>query len=121
MTTTTTHTPALTPLEALRELYEALDRSEYDFEQDWAHTPNGINGTVYPAFRTAERTIKTYSWHAATIRQSRIVAGLSQVQLAKALGCNVATVEAWERGHRLPSDEHRNKLTHLFTDQENEG
>jgi DNA-binding transcriptional regulator YiaG len=115
MTTTTTHTPALTPLEALRELIDQMDHL-------WANGgENATIGQIWDALAKAERTIQTYSWDAATIRQSRIVAGLSQVQLAKALGCNVATVEAWERGHRLPSDEHRNKLTHLFTDQENEG
>jgi DNA-binding transcriptional regulator YiaG len=104
---TTTTPPALTPLEALRELVldlESGDDTPYD----------KVAGRTY---QEATRTIQTYSWDSATIKAARTNAGLSQVQLAKALGCNVATVEAWERGHRLPSDEHRNKLTHLFTDQ----
>jgi DNA-binding transcriptional regulator YiaG len=111
---TTTNPPALTPLEALRELtttMEAIGLPENDeMVKPWWDT-----------MAHAYRTIQTYSWDSETIKAARIVAGLSQVQLAKALGCNPATVEAWERGHRLPSDEHRNKLTHLFTDQENEG
>jgi DNA-binding transcriptional regulator YiaG len=114
---TTTNPPALTPLEALRELYDVLLReTQTTYRIDLREVP-----PLAELMTQVARTLQTYSWHAATIRQSRIVAGLSQVQLAKALGCNVATVEAWERGHRLPSDEHRNKLTHLFTDQENEG
>jgi DNA-binding transcriptional regulator YiaG len=108
---TTTTPPALTPLEALRELHTAINDDDRD-----QLIPDGI----YAALCDAERTIQTYSWDSETIKAARTSAGLSQVQLAKALGCNPATVEAWERGHRLPSDEHRNKLTQLFSDQENE-
>jgi DNA-binding XRE family transcriptional regulator len=113
----TTTPPALTPLEALREVWEVLlQETQTNYRINLDHIP-----PLADMMPVIARTLNTYSWDAATIRQSRIVAGLSQAQLAKALGCNVATVEAWERGHRLPSDDHRNKLTHLFTDQENEG
>lgn len=37
-----------------------------------------------------------------TMVAARVNAGLTQTEIAKALGVNVSTIVAWERGHSIP-------------------
>lgn len=46
------------------------------------------------------------------IREARLQAGLTQVQLAERLGCDQQDVSRYERGQAAPRDEMRMKVAH---------
>ncbi len=49
-----------------------------------------------------------------TIRELREGAGLTQLQVATALGVTPTTVYHWERGSKMPSGLHLQRLAHLL-------
>jgi DNA-binding transcriptional regulator YiaG len=93
----------LTPLDALRELVNALDQSEYEFEREPDHA---INGAIAPAFIAACDTLDHYTrngWDGPSVKARRIAAGLSQRDLADATGFGLTTIRNWEQGRSRPS------------------
>jgi transcriptional regulator with XRE-family HTH domain len=65
----------------------------------------------------------------AQIRKARDVAGISQVELAKRLGCGERSVQAWERNERTPrlgaliaiADELGQHVAYFYGDGEPDG
>lgn len=49
-----------------------------------------------------------------TLRAARVNAGLTQAEVALALGVNIATVSSWETGKTKPSLENFRKLCALY-------
>ncbi len=56
---------------------------------------------------------KSGPWNAETIRQSRKTRGLTQAELAEALGCRQQTISEWELGMYEPKNAYQ-KLLSLF-------
>lgn len=49
-----------------------------------------------------------------TLRAARVNAGMDQIDVAKALGVNIATVSSWETGKTNPSLENFKKMCELY-------
>ncbi len=99
-----TANPPLTPLAALRQLHDA------------AGGPSEL--AIYDSVYEAQRTLDHYTrsgWSGEDIKARRIAAGLTQLQLANAIGASLGTVRFWEQGRVRPSRAFRKPLTDLLS------
>lgn len=59
-------------------------------------------------------TVKQGVWNAETIRKARKMRGLTQAELAEALGCRQQTISEWELGLYTPKNAYQKLLAMFF-------
>ncbi len=68
--------------------------------------------------RTVELDLKPGQYDPKKIRAIRAALGVSQAIFAQIMGASLATIEAWEQGHRMPSPMACRLLDEINRDQQ---
>jgi DNA-binding transcriptional regulator YiaG len=95
-----TTNPVLTPIDALRELTEAIYRM--NISTDYGDLDMSLRQPMHDARATLDHYTRT-GWDGPSVKARRIAAGLTQEQLADLTDLNITTIRRWEQGYGKPS------------------